>query len=52
LDENEGWGKKSLKEEEEMRKEGERRERSHDGDNMEADIKIPCCTLTGCYKCT
>jgi len=36
---------KSLKEEEEM---GEK----PPGENMEADVKIPCCTFTGCYECS
>jgi len=21
-------------------------------ENMEADVKIPCCTFTGCYECS
>jgi len=42
---------KSLKEEEEMGMEEGRREKPW-RDNMEADVKIPRCTFTGCYECS
>jgi len=47
-------GKKRLKEEEETGMErGKRREgREPMRENMEADVKSPRCTFTGCYKCS
>jgi len=48
LDEKEGWAGEKFEEEETERK---RRGERGAGDNMAGDVKIPRCTLTGCYKC-
>jgi len=42
---------KSLKEEVETGMEESRRVRKQ-RENMEADVKIPHCTFTGCYECS
>jgi len=45
-----------LKEEEETGTERGRRQEGQSekpsGDNMEAEVKIPRCTFTGCYECS
>jgi len=43
-------GDKSFREEEEEEETGTEKEAEGSGENLEADVKIPLCTFTGCYE--